>query len=164
MLAALDDAGGVSCHHYVSTVQFRDARARNECLQIALFVDAYLGMQIDGVPLPEQSTLLDLMARRLIGVMKADEHSNWSLATATQRSGTTRMTGSALFMQLSRAANAYDRLQKAVSKTSAAPGVGQKTRRGHRGRGGRTQSASTGTAARSGDGGEAAAGGAARRR
>jgi hypothetical protein len=164
MLSALGDAGGVSCHHYVSTIQFRDARARNECLQIALFVDAYLEMQIDGVPLPEQSILLDLMARRLIGVMKADEHSNWSLASATQRAGTTRMAGSALFMQLSRAANAYDRVQKAVSKTSAVPSVGQKTRRGHRGRGGRTHAASTGTAARSGDGGEAAAGGAARRR
>jgi hypothetical protein len=140
VLRALDQAGGVSCHHYVSNIRFRDNRTRNECLQLALFVDAYLAMDVNGVALPYDSELLDLMCRRLIGVLNADEHGNWSLATASQRSGASRMAGSELFAQLSRAANAYDRLQRAVHKAHSTDDArtGQKGRpkaRGSRGSG-----------------------------
>ena len=135
MLRALDDAGGVSCHHYVSSQRFRDSRARNECLQLALFIDAYLAMEVDGMGLPYDSELLDLMSRRLIGVLNADETGNWSLAAASQRSGTARMAGSDLFTQLSRAASAHDRLQKAVNKAGGAgAGGAQKGRAKPRGK------------------------------
>jgi hypothetical protein len=138
---ALRAAGGVSCHHYVSTVHFRDSRARNECLQLGLFIDAYLDMEVDGLGLRLDSDLLDLMCRRLIGVLNADEHGNWSLATASQRSGISRMAGGDLFAQLSRAANAYDRVQKAVNKSGPngagtyATGAKKAARRGRRGGG-----------------------------
>ena len=118
MLRALDDAGGVSCHHYVASLRFRDNRARNECQQLALFIDSYLAMVVGGEGLPLDSDLLDLLSRRLIGVLNADEHGNWSLATASQRSGVSRMAGNDLLTQMSRAANAHDRLQKAVVKTT----------------------------------------------
>jgi hypothetical protein len=126
----------------VTTVQFRDTRARNECLQLGLFIDAYLAMDVDGLGLPADSDLLDLMCRRLVGVLNADEHGNWSLATASQRSGTSRMAGGELFAQLSRAANAYDRVQKAVHKgggNTTAAGTKKPTRRGRRGGGGASQ-------------------------
>ena len=133
---ALRVAGGVSCHHYVSTIHFRDSKARNECLQLGLFIDSYLDMEVDGLGLRLDSDLLDLMCRRLIGVLNADEHGNWSLATASQRSGITRMAGGELFAQLSRAANSYDRVQKAVHKAvpnTTEYGAGAKrSRRGQR--------------------------------
>jgi hypothetical protein len=134
VLGALDKAGGVSCYHYVSSLRFRDNRARNECLQLALFIDAYLEMEVDGLGLPLDSELLDLMCRRLIGVLNADETGNWSMAAASQKSGISRMAGNDLFVQLSRAANAHDRLQKAVTKVGSS-GAGGARRGGAKPRG-----------------------------
>lgn len=145
VLQALEEAGGVSCHHFVSTVPFRDQRARNECLQWGMAIDAYLAMRVGRSlqPLPEDSRLLDLMCRRLVGVLKADEFGNWSLATATQRAGPTRMAGTELFTAMSKAANSFDRVQKAVAKVTPQSAAAQasatsarRTPRGKRGSGG----------------------------
>ena len=165
VLDALNAAGGVSCYHYVTTVSFRDVRAKNEALQLGQFIDAYLAMDVKGEPLPESSELLDLMCRRLTGVLKADEYGNWSLATATQKAGASRLMGNELFTALAKAANAHDRVHKNVSRQTAAAGAGggyadKARRRGRRGqrseyRGGAGASSSAvsgaqgGTAARS---------------
>jgi hypothetical protein len=136
VLDALSEAGGVSAHHYVTTISFRDVRARHECLQLGLFIDAYLAMEVNGVSLPESSPLLDLLCRRLVGVLQADEHNNWSLAAATQRAGTSRLVGSDLFSALARAANSYDRVQRTASKGyggGSGGAVARGRRRGKRG-------------------------------
>ncbi len=150
VLNALDDAGGVSCHHYVSTVNFRDTRAQKECLQLGLFVDAYLSMRVGDAELPLDSLLLDLMCRRLIGVMHADANSNWSLAAATERVGTVRMASNELVMRMSRYANAYDRMRRAVSKGSdGTAGSAVRVQRTRRGRRGGARNAASGDSAQS---------------
>ena len=113
---------------------------------------------------------LDLMCRRLVGVLQADEHNNWSLAAATQRTGTTRMAGSELFSALAKAANSYDRVQKSASKTYSAVNAAGRTRKPRGKRGARTgtagaQSAGAGPQKWGGSGGGNAAttGGAAAR-
>jgi len=154
VLRALREAGDVSCHHYVTSVQFRDPRARQECLQLGLFIDAYLDMEANGVELPTDSVLLDLMCRRLIGVLKSDEYGNWSFASATQRTGASRLVGSELFAALSKAAGSYDRAVRTAMKGKGGgntPGGNKgggggggdwkKARRGRRrGKGGRSPS------------------------
>jgi len=143
VLASLREAGGVSAHYYVTTITFRSATARNECLQLGLFIDAYLAMEVGGNPLPDNSPLLDLMCRRLVGVLQADEHNNWSLAEATKKTGASRLAGADLFTALAKAANSYDRVKKAATKGQGsgghglAGGDGAYGKRKNKGRGGR---------------------------
>jgi hypothetical protein len=122
----------VTAHYYVTSISFRDGRARNECLQLGLFIDAYLAMG-----LPEASDLLDLMCRRLVGVLQADEHGNWSLAAATQRGGASRLAGAELFAAMAKAAGSYDRVHKTVTRSGSTTAFGsQKTHRSRGKRGG----------------------------
>jgi len=79
VLNALEEAG-VSAHRYVTMNPFRDARARDECVHLGLFIDAYLR---EGLPLDAEP--LDLICRRLVGVLHADAYENWSFAAVTQR-------------------------------------------------------------------------------
>jgi hypothetical protein len=119
----------VTCWHYVQSIDFRDHKAKAECEQLALYIDAYERMEVGGVPLPVESELLDLMCRRLLGVMQSDLTGNWSFASATQKSGANRAVGSALFAVMSKAATAYDKTVK------AARGGEKSSRRGVRGSG-----------------------------
>ena len=100
---------GQTCVKHVESLQFSSTRTRKECLHLANFIDT---LRAD----PKRG--LELIVKRLVAVMKADQTGNWSIAEVLNADiGNHSLLTRDIEMRLMAEANRFDKLMKAADKS-----------------------------------------------
>ena len=117
VLAQIKASGGTALK-FVENKPFSVVRNRNECLHLASFIDEYCTHRNSGGRrFSRASHLLEMIVRRLVGVMSADRTGNWRMADVLSlKLSNDSLLSRDLELRLMQEANRLERATKTADK------------------------------------------------